>query len=107
MGDLIPLRSIVPIVLPRAAEQYLHQFCFEYGYVREREVPKWILDHFASVFEFQGWKAEHPRDGTMKVLYRWTPIIVAAISVLSVNPIGLGFIPGLLGHRHQLERTEG
>ena len=107
MADLIPLRGVLPIILPRAAEQYVDQFRFEYEYARKFDVPKWISDHFASVFDFQVWKAEHPRDGTMTVLYRWTPMIVSAVSVLSINPIGFGFIPELLMRRHQLERTEG
>lgn len=107
MADLIPLRGISTPGLARAAEQSFRQWRVEYQSVREHEIPKWIRDHFASVSEFRIWKADHPRDGTMTVLYRWTPIVGATFSVLSINPIGLGFIPGLLGRRSEIERVEG
>lgn len=111
MTDLIPLRGLLPPVLPRAVEQSFDhwrlEFPIEYQSVRAHEVPKWVRDHFASVSEFLAWKAGHPRDGTLTVLYRWTPVMVAAISTLSINPVGFGVIPALFGRRPGRRRAEG
>lgn len=57
----------------------------------EEEPSKLWKDHIASVKQFQAWKVEHPHDGTMTVMYHWSPYIMVGIGltlgILSGNPL--------------------
>lgn len=86
MFDPIPGIQIVfrrPAAESETLKQWLERFQEEAA--ARKPVPKWIRDHFDSVDEFNAWKAEHPRDGTLTVMRRHAPAIVASVALLTGN----------------------
>lgn len=106
MSDLGPLRELLPIVRPRAAEEIASRWIAAYGETWRAAQPSRIwIDHYASVADYWEHKRRHPdsRAGAMVALYHWAPYIVAAASLLTVNPLIL--LPSLIGRRARTERA--
>jgi hypothetical protein len=89
MAMFDPIRDIIPIVRPRAADEVLEQWVEYVSEPRRVDFAKLLADHYASVADYWAHKALHPNThaGAMVVLHRWTPVVIGICSVLTCNPI--------------------
>ena len=100
MRDLGLLHDLFPIVRAQAAEELAARWIARYREPRPLEPSARIwFDHYASVAEYWEHKRRHPNRnaGALVVFFQWTPYILAAASVLTVNPIIL--LPSVLARR--------
>lgn len=106
MIDFAPLREILPVVRPKAADEQLHQWVERYYDPSRREQPSKIwFDHFASVADYWDHKRRHPDShaGVMVVLYSWTPCVLAIAGVVTINPMVV--IPAMLDPRKRGQKN--
>jgi hypothetical protein len=88
-GMFEPIRDIIPVVRPRAADEILKQWVEHVSEPRRADFAKLWEDHYASVADYLAHKARHPdtHAGAMLVLHSWAPVVIGICSVLSCNPI--------------------
>jgi hypothetical protein len=84
-----PIRDIIPIVRPRAADETLKQWVEHVTGHRGVDLAKLWANHYASVADYWAHKARHPgtHAGAMVVLYSWAPVVIGVTSVLTCNPV--------------------
>jgi hypothetical protein len=96
--EFAPLREILPVVRPKAADEILRQWierCYE---PRQVDQDRLWADHYASIADYWRHKQNHPdgHAGIMVLLYRWTPCLAAAASIVTFNPMGIAIALGSL-----------
>lgn len=102
-----PLRELLPVVRPRAADELALRWIAHYDDRRHAERPSRIwADHLASVADYWDHKRRHPdtHAGAMVIACRWVPVVLATASMLTINPIIL--VPAVLALRRR-ERGGG
>ena len=84
-----PIRDIIPVVRPRAADETLKQWGEHFTEPRSVDFAKLWANHSASVADYWAHKARHPgtHAGAMVVLHSWAPVVIAISSVLTCNPV--------------------
>jgi hypothetical protein len=84
-----PIRDIIPVVRPRAADEALKQWVQHFTEPRCVDFAKLWASHYASVADYSAHKARHPdtHAGAMVVLHSWAPVVVGISSVLTCNPV--------------------
>jgi hypothetical protein len=89
--EFSPIREILPVVRPKAADEILRQWIERYYAPRPVDQTKLWADHFASVADYWNHKQRHPDSpaGVMVILYRWTPYLAAAASIVTFNPVSV------------------
>ncbi len=89
LNAIVPLRELLPIVRPKAADEAAIWYLEEAHVRRIAALPKIWADHYASVADYWAHKRRHPdtRAGAMAALYSWTRYIAVAASVVTLNPI--------------------
>jgi hypothetical protein len=88
-GMFDPIRDIIPVVRPGAADQVIKQWIEHVSEPRHVDFAKLWADHYASVADYWAHKARHPdtHAGAMVVLHSWAPVVIGIYSVLTCNPI--------------------
>ena len=79
------LYEVVPYVLPSPQIQVRWEIRRAWEY---EEPSKLWKDHIDSVNQFQAWKANHPRDGTMTQLYHFSSYIMVGLGLVIGIPTG-------------------
>jgi len=97
-----PLRELIPLVRPRAADELALRWIANCNDRRPAEQPSRIwADHLASVADYWDHKRRHPdtHAGAMVVVCQWVPYVLATASILTVNPIIL--VPAVFALRQR------
>ena len=88
------LNETLPVGRPALASQLLRQWIERYELpsdpAKEAALAAMWAAHIGSVRDFMIHRHRYPTDGyagTMTVLYRWAPAIMATVSVLTFNPV--------------------
>ncbi len=83
--------------LPQLEIQIEFRRDWHYYAQKQVEISKSLKDQQDSVNEFKAWKLHHTNDGTMTVLYSWSPQIIAGSSIIfgltaiiTANPFMIG-----------------
>jgi hypothetical protein len=84
-----PIRDIIPVVRPRAADEALKQWVEHFSKPRRVDFAKLWADHYASVADYWAHKARHPdtHAGATVVLHSWAPVVIGVCSVFTCNPL--------------------
>jgi hypothetical protein len=84
-----PIRDIIPIVRPKAADEILRQWVERFNEPCRADSTKLFADHYASVADYWAHKNRHPdsRAGAMVTLRDWAPVVIGVCGVLTCNPV--------------------
>lgn len=88
------MANFLATLIQKPAEQVVIHYDIPYHAEEQQKQPSKIWnDHFASVAEYWNHKRRHPdtHAGALVVMYKWTPYVIAAVSILTVNPIGFAY----------------
>ena len=96
-----PIRDIIPVVRPKAADEILRQWVERFNEPCRTDSKKLFADHYASIADYWAHKSRHPdgRAGAMVTLRGWAPVVIGVCGLLTCNPIAA--IPVLVTARER------
>jgi hypothetical protein len=98
------MRGLIPYVLLGPNIKVEWEIQRDWQAEKSEEIPKLYLDHIASVNDFKAWKAEHPKDGTMLVMFKWAPYLIVTASAATFNFMGVAMGAALILQKRRQRR---